>query len=206
MHCLISEDTNKYGLRILYRDWGNCNLISDVWISPHHKASEPIRGWDRMTEMAQFLLQHGNTKLTINKEMRICSKAALGPVSISDKTSCRKISWSLEAAKLVFIIVWSLWNLTGTSAALLPMCLSNFKAMRKLKLSISRLRDFTRSNDKTSYRILKRGPGCCPFFSLGQMAWLFFRVLGNTQKHHDVRETLVTSYMNLFTKYPLFIE
>ena len=28
------------------------------------------------------------------------------------------------------------------------------------KLPISRLRDFTRSYDKTSYRILKRGPGC----------------------------------------------
>ena len=82
-----------------------------------------------------------------------------GPVSISDKTSYCKISWSLEAARLVFIIVRSLWNLIGTSAALLPMCLSNFKAMRKLKLSISRFRDFTRSNDKTSYRILKWGPG-----------------------------------------------
>ena len=82
-----------------------------------------------------------------------------GPVSISEKTFYRKISWSLEAARLVFRIVRSLWNLTGTSATLLPMCLSNFKAMRQSKVPISWLRDFTRSYDKTSFRILKRGPG-----------------------------------------------
>ena len=82
------------------------------------------------------------------------------PVSISDKTCFRKISQSLEAAKFVFRIVQSLWNLTGTSAALLPMCLSSSKAMRWFKLPISRLRDFTRSYDKTSYWILKRDPGC----------------------------------------------
>ena len=56
---------------------------------------------------------------------------ALGPVSISDKTSYRKISWSLEAARLVVQIIASLWNLTGTSAALLPRCLSNFEVIRQ---------------------------------------------------------------------------
>ena len=54
----------------------------------------------------------------------------LGPISISDKTSYFKISQSLEAARFVFRIVQSLWNLTGTSAAGLPECLSNFKALR----------------------------------------------------------------------------
>ena len=82
----------------------------------------------------------------------------LGPVSISEKTSYRKISWSLEAARFVFRIVRSLWNLTGTSAAVLPMCLSNFKAIRQFKVPISWLRDFTRSYEKTSFRILRRGP------------------------------------------------
>ena len=33
-----------------------------------------------------------------------------------------------EAMRLVFWIVASLWNLTDTSAALLPMCLSNWKS------------------------------------------------------------------------------
>ena len=78
----------------------------------------------------------------------------LSPVSISDKTVYRKISWSLEAARFVFRIVRSLWNLTGTSAALLPMCLSNFKAIRQFKVPISLLRDFARSYDKTSLLLL----------------------------------------------------
>ena len=78
------------------------------------------------------------------------------PVSISEKTSYRKISWSLEAARFVFRIVRSLWNLTGTSAALPPMCLSNFKTIQQFKVPISWLRDFTKSDDKTSFRISRR--------------------------------------------------
>ena len=58
--------------------------------------------------------------------------------------------------RFVWRIVWSLWNLTATSAALLPICLSNFKVMRSFKLPISWLRDFTRSYSETSYQILKR--------------------------------------------------
>ena len=97
----------------------------------------------------------------------------LGPVSISEKMSYRKISWSLEAARFVFGIVRSLWNLTGTSAAVLPMCLSNFKAMRQFEVPISWLRDFTRSYVKTSFRILRRGPGYRPrYFSGIYFVWL----------------------------------
>ena len=48
-----------------------------------------------------------------------------GPVPISDKTSYCKISQSLEAARFVFRIAQSLWNLTG---------LSHFKAMRRFKI------------------------------------------------------------------------
>ena len=82
-----------------------------------------------------------------------------GPVSISEKTFFRKISLSLEAARFVIRIVRSLWNLTDTSAAVLPMCLSNFKAIRQFKIPISWLRDFTRPYEKTSFRILRRCPG-----------------------------------------------
>ena len=64
-----------------------------------------------------------------------------------------------KATRFVFRIVRSLWNLTGISAALLPRRLSNFKAIRWYKLPISRLGNITRSYNKTSYRILKRGPG-----------------------------------------------
>ena len=58
------------------------------------------------------------------------STSLLGPVSISHNTSHCKILWSPEATRLVVWIIASLWNLTGTSAALLPMCLSNFRAIR----------------------------------------------------------------------------
>ena len=50
----------------------------------------------------------------------------LGLYSLSGWTSYRKISWILEAVRFGFKFPQSLWNLTGTSAAL-PRCLSNFK-------------------------------------------------------------------------------
>ena len=55
-----------------------------------------------------------------------------GLYSLSCKTSYRQISWSHEAARLGVIIIVALWNLTGISAALLPRCLSNFKAIGKV--------------------------------------------------------------------------
>ena len=56
----------------------------------------------------------------------------LGLYSLSGKTSYRKISWSLEAARFEFRLFQSLWNLTGTSAAALPRWLSNFGGIRSL--------------------------------------------------------------------------
>ena len=78
--------------------------------------------------------------------------------SLSSKTSYHQISWSLEAARLGVIMIVSLWNLTGISAALLPRCLINFRAIGKVQTRTSRLRDFTRSCGKTSYRLRPRGP------------------------------------------------
>ena len=72
---------------------------------------------------------------------------------------------SLEAARFVFTLLRSLWNLTGTSATMLPRCPSNSKDMRRFELATSRLRGFTKSHDKTSYRILKRGHECCWCFT-----------------------------------------
>ena len=83
----------------------------------------------------------------------------LGLYSLSGKTSYRKISISLEAARFGFKLFQSLWNLAVTSAALLPRCLPNFRAIRPLQHPISRLRDFTRFGGKKSYRLVNRGPG-----------------------------------------------
>ena len=77
--------------------------------------------------------------------------------SLSGKTSYLKISRSLEAARFGFKLFQSLWNLAGTSATLLPRCLSNFRAIRQWQHPISRLRDFTRFGGKTSYRLVNRG-------------------------------------------------
>ena len=52
--------------------------------------------------------------------------------SLSGKTSYRKTSWSLEATGFGFRLFQSLWNLTSTSAAALPRCLSNFRPMWSL--------------------------------------------------------------------------
>ena len=69
--------------------------------------------------------------------------SAQGLYSLSGKTSYCKISWSLEAARFGFKLFQSLWNLAGTSTALLPRCLSNFRAIRPLQHPISRLRDLS---------------------------------------------------------------
>ena len=64
-------------------------------------------------------------------------------------TSYRQIPWSLETARLDVLIIVSLWNLTGISAALLPRCLSNFRAIGKVWIRLSLLRVFmTRFWDK----------------------------------------------------------
>ena len=67
----------------------------------------------------------------------------MDPASISHKTSYCKITHSLEASRFELRITRSFWNFTSTSAALLPICQVNFKAMRWFKLPISRLRNLT---------------------------------------------------------------
>ena len=56
----------------------------------------------------------------------------LGLYSLRGKTTYRKIAWSLEAARFMFRLFQSLWNLTSISAAILPRCLSNFRTIRSL--------------------------------------------------------------------------
>ena len=99
---------------------------------------------------------------------------AVQPVSTRrlalDFTSCYWLSpyhmhltWSLEAARLVYILAF--WNVDrDVSVALLPMCPSNFRAMGQFQTQILRLRDFTGSYDETSYRGLsdiETGPKPC---------------------------------------------
>ena len=64
-----------------------------------------------------------------------------GLYSLSGKSSYHQISWSLEDATLEVVIIVLLWIVTGTSAALLPTCLSNFRTIGKVYTRISPLRD-----------------------------------------------------------------
>ena len=85
--------------------------------------------------------------------------------SLCGRTSYCKI-WSLEAARLGVIMLVSLCNLTGISVAVLPMCLSIFRTFGKFYTRISRLWGFTRSCDKTSVRLVNRGPACTSFHGI----------------------------------------
>ena len=87
------------------------------------------------------------------------SQTIQGLYSLSGRTSYRKISWSLEAARFGFIIFQSFWNLTSTSAVLLPMCPLNFKSIRSLYHPNLWLRNSQRFGGKTSYRLVNRSPG-----------------------------------------------
>ena len=130
------------------------NQIADVCLD---EFTLPVLESHRNT---QFLLQGFGTQLFVEARgwFDIKMPPDQGLYSLSGKTSYRKISWSLEAARFEFKLFQSLWNLAGTSAALLPRCLSNFRAIWPLQHPISRLRDFTRFGGKTSYRLVNRGP------------------------------------------------
>ena len=109
-----------------------------------------INDWVNNREAGDF--RRHCTHYDVTVMLTLC---ALGSVSICNKTSYCKILQGLEAVRFVFESVRSLRNLTGTSAAVLPVSLFNFNWF---KFSISLLRDFTRSYDNTAYCILKRGP------------------------------------------------
>ena len=125
----------------------------------------PVRGRDKMATNLQMTFSNAisctKKSSNIGLENYLVRNHILftqSLYSLSGKTSYRKISWSLEAARFGFKLFQSLWNLTGTSAALQPRCLSNFRAIRPLQHPISWLRDFTRFGGKTSYRLVNRGP------------------------------------------------
>ena len=79
--------------------------------------------------------------------------------SLNNNASYRKISLSLKAVRLDIIMIASLWNSTGLSAFLPPMCLLIGKKMGKVDTWISWLGDLTIFCGKTSVRPVNRGLG-----------------------------------------------
>ena len=70
--------------------------------------------------------------------------------------SYNKISWNIEAARFRLRLSKSLWNLIGTSPALLYV---KFPGDRIIITHNPRLRDFTRFGGRTSCHLVNRGPG-----------------------------------------------
>ena len=81
------------------------------------------RDWSELSSITKVLQLAGRGFQVITLH------TTLGLYSLSRKTSYRQISWSLEAVRLDVIMIASLWNLTGISAALLPRCLWTFRAI-----------------------------------------------------------------------------
>ena len=120
----------------------------------------------------------------------------LDPVSISNKTTyCKtlycKISWSLEVARFIFRIARWLWNLTGTAVAV-PVKLQSDGVIYKLQ--ISRNQDFTKSYDKTSYRILNHCPG-----TASKIRWLVTSIMITIIDIRRYRDSRIFYDANLFT-------
>ena len=84
------------------------------------------------------------------------SPHVMGLYSLSRWASYSKISLNLKPMRFRFILFLSLWNFTGTSAALLRRCMSNFKVIWSLFHPISRLWYFTRFDGKNFFGLVKR--------------------------------------------------
>ena len=80
----------------------------------------------------RYPLHHPSTWLSLHTWLGWGDPRIQGLYSLSRKTSYRKISWSLEVSRFGLRLYQLLWNLTGTSAATLPRCLSNFSVKRSL--------------------------------------------------------------------------
>ena len=148
--------------------WANVQWLVQCTLQCHWHATDWLSvdcvTTGRPSEYLQGTLgHHWKNLIETTSHWNATGAALLQPTlalySLSGKTSYRKISWSLEAARFGFKLYQSLSNLAGTSAALLPRSLSNFRAIRTWQYPISRLPDFTSFGGKTSYRLVNRVPG-----------------------------------------------
>ena len=96
-----------------------------IWLTSSMRNSRMIR------RLKQLLWANGILS-TVDFEWQCFINTTLDLCSLSVKTSYHQISRSLEATRLDDIMIVSLWNLRGTSAALLPTCLSNSIAIAKV--------------------------------------------------------------------------
>ena len=110
----------------------------------------------------------------INLTQTCFFKGNLDPVSITGKTPYREISWSLEALRLAVEIITWIFNLTGTSAAVLPRCLSNFRAIEQFQY---KSRDFESSRGLTKRRLSKYWNGALVSYLEGLYCKLYWHFI-----------------------------
>ena len=79
-----------------------------------------------------------------------CNPGILGSLLISNKTSCHKISRSIEAAMLVFRMIRLLWNLTFRKQC----CRGAFKISKRCDNSNHQSRGFETSRDLIMRRLI----------------------------------------------------
>ena len=101
-------------------------VLSNAWWATE------VQTWDSIALKGQPALVCSCSDCFYCSFCSFFSKKQQSLYSLSGKTSYRQISWSLEATRLSVIMIVSHWNLTGISAALLPRCLSNFRAIEKV--------------------------------------------------------------------------
>ena len=142
-------------MEIAFRSHLDSNTVFATAVLSWH-VQKFVAIWWPVTELLQGAV---SIEIELRAKNR-CWNGPLGHYSLSKKTSYHRISWCLDATRLVVIIIISLWNLTGISAALLPMGqMLNYKANGKALTRISLLRGFTRSFGKKPYHLDNRGPG-----------------------------------------------
>ena len=109
--------------------WKSFNQLSTWWLLCKRYAYTLIRVSRHYYVIRMFLLCL--CIFVSNKAFWSWSWSCCCLHSLCGRTSYRKVSWSLEAgfgdSDFRFRRLQPLWNLTGTSAAALPRCLSNLE-------------------------------------------------------------------------------
>ena len=142
--CIILQSNETYGI------WGKlCNAPTDESLRSHLSYDITLSLVNRIRFKMHSLANCRYCDIVLH----VCIKIRL---SLSVAKYCFGYMTDLGTSDII-LTMWS--KLAGTSAALLPRCLSNFRAILPLQNPISRLRDFTRFGGKTSYRLVNRSPG-----------------------------------------------
>ena len=115
-----NEDGSQYESRSEDETWHR------LWTWPYFgDMTFYIFDWARIRKYVHILLINASpsTEAWLNRRL------SQGLYLLNGRTSYRKSPCSFEAARFGFKRFQSLWNLTSTSAAMLPKCLSNFRTI-----------------------------------------------------------------------------